>query len=77
MQPVSPYMTREEAAEYLRVQPRTVDKYVRRGDLTRYKRGHSVLLARDEVVTFVKIDEHVGERQPEKLIEGKRRSLAS
>lgn len=71
----SPFMTREEAAEYLRVQPRTVDKYVRRGDLTRLKRGHSVLLYRTEVAKLVEIDEAVGQGQPEHLIEGKRRSL--
>lgn len=36
----SPWMTREEAAEYLRVRPRTVDRMVRERKLARHRLAH-------------------------------------
>lgn len=37
---LGPWYTRDEAAEYLRVRPRTVDRMVREGKLTRYRFSH-------------------------------------
>lgn len=61
-------MTREEAADYLRIHPRSVDKLVLAGKLTRFHLGRSPRFRRVEVASLVEIDDQVGQRAPEQLI---------
>lgn len=51
----SPYMTRHEAAAFLRVGPHTVDNHARAGRLTRHKieGTHTVLFLRTQVEMLV------------------------
>lgn len=51
----SPWMTRQEVAAYLRVSPKTVDRYVREGKLTKHQVGDlsSPRLRRTEVEALV------------------------
>lgn len=51
----SPWMTRAEAAEYLRVGERSVDRYAAAGRLTKVRVGNtqSVRFARAEVVALI------------------------
>lgn len=49
----SPWMTTEEAAEYLRCKPQRVHELVSRGDLSRHKEGGRLLLDRAEVEALV------------------------
>lgn len=58
--PLSPWMSRQEVADYLRVHPNSVDKLARNGVLTRYRvEGMNQLLyKRDEVAGIVFEDEH-------------------
>jgi len=47
------YYRRQEAAELLCVCPKTLDKYIRRGDLTVHKLGRRVLISASDLVQFV------------------------
>lgn len=47
----SMYTTRE-AAVILGVQPRTVNQYIQRGQLTAEKRGRDLFISRDELMRF-------------------------
>ena len=51
----SPWLTKAEAAAYMRVEPRTIDRWVRAGRLTRHKvEGlQSVRFARGELDALV------------------------
>jgi excisionase family DNA binding protein len=55
-------MTRQEAADYLRVQPRTVDRMVRERKLTRFvlEHGQHPRFRRAEVASLIVLDDHVG-----------------
>lgn len=66
----SPYMTRQEAGDYLRINARGVDKLILAKKLTRFKRGQRVLVAREEVALLVTIDGEPGTHQPERLKKG-------
>lgn len=44
------WMTIEEVMAYLNIARSTVDLYVRRGDLKRFKRGKRTLFLREQVV---------------------------
>lgn len=56
------WITRQQAADALDVNPRTVDRYIRRGDLSAYagpvpdrspgQTGHGVRVWKDDVVNF-------------------------
>lgn len=76
--PNTPWMTREEAAEYLRFKPRTVDRLVREGKLTRFhtKHGGHPRFRRTEVYALIEIDDRVGDpsRAPQKAIDASLRS---
>lgn len=52
---MSDYMTKAEAAEYLRCSPATVDRWIRDGHLNRYKVGptQSVRLRSTEVKALI------------------------
>lgn len=55
----SPWMTRKEAADHLRVGVRTIDRYADRGDLVRHRvegRRQSVRFARAAVLALVAED---------------------
>lgn len=65
---VSPWLTREETAAYLRVGPRTVDRLARDGLLTRFHLRRSPRYRRAEVAALVELDDHVGERAPAQLL---------
>lgn len=58
--PVSPFMSRQEVADYLRIHPNSVDKLARLGLLTRHKITglDSLLYLRSEVRGIVVEDEH-------------------
>ena len=53
--PASPWLTKAEAAAYMRVEPRTIDRWVRAGRLTRHRvQGvQSVRFARAELDALV------------------------
>lgn len=51
---LSPYLTVEEAAEYLRCKRGRIDKLTSMGALRKYKEGGRVLLRRDELDAFVR-----------------------
>lgn len=55
----SPWLTRTETAQHLRVSPPTVDRWVREGRLTRYKLAgqQSVRFLRADVEALVTPDE--------------------
>jgi hypothetical protein len=57
--PLSPFMSRKEVADFLRIHPNSVDKLARDGVLTRHRiEGLDVLLyLRDEVKGIVVEDE--------------------
>lgn len=56
------WVTRQQAADALEVNPRTIDRYIRRGELSAYtgpvldrssrQGGHGVRVWRDDVVNF-------------------------
>lgn len=53
--PPSPWMTAREAAELLRCMPQRVHELVSRGELSRFKEGGRLLLARTEVENLVRL----------------------
>jgi excisionase family DNA binding protein len=55
MKPPSPYMTRAEAAEYLRCSMDTVDRMAVRQGWAVFKRQRSILLRRADVIRSVKL----------------------
>lgn len=75
----SPWMTREEAAEYLRIAPRTFDNYVRAGEITRFrlKSSDRPRYRRAEVVRLIEIDDKVGQRATPNLVKATEASLQS
>ena len=75
----SPWMTRQEAADYLRVEPRTLDRIVREGKLTRFRMTHgdSPRFRRAEVMRLIEIDDKVGQRGGPNLVQATQRSLQS
>jgi len=52
----SPYLTVQEAAEYLRCSRQAIDDLLRRGELSRRKRGRCVLVLRSEVESLVRAE---------------------
>ena len=51
-------MTRREAAEYLKVNPRTIDRRIKDGRLTKCTDGGTVALLREEVINLRKQARH-------------------
>jgi excisionase family DNA binding protein len=49
----TPYMTRNEAAAYLRVSVRTLDSRIKEGRVQAYRIGHSVLLLQKDLDEYV------------------------
>lgn len=49
----TPYITRKEAAAYLRVNPQTVDRRIKDGTLKHYRFGRSVLLTKQDLDDFL------------------------
>lgn len=43
------WATRDEAADYIRVSKKTIDRWITDGKLTRYNAGHGVRLDLDEL----------------------------
>lgn len=52
----SPWMTREEAAEYLRCSVPTIDRYARSGLLPKHRLGRAVLFKKEELDALVEPD---------------------
>lgn len=50
----SPWMTREEAANYLRVKPMTISTWGWQGQITPYKHGRNVRYKREEIESLFK-----------------------
>lgn len=47
------YLTKLEAAVYLRISPRTIDGLISRADLRAYRLGRKVLLKREDLDAFI------------------------
>ena len=52
----SPYLTRPEAASYLRIPVNTLDRWLAMGRLPRHRAFGRVFLRRDQVEGIVKVD---------------------
>jgi excisionase family DNA binding protein len=50
----TPYITRIEAAKYLCVNPRTVDRRIKEGVLKHYRFGRSVLLVKEDLDEYLR-----------------------
>jgi excisionase family DNA binding protein len=53
----TPLMTKAEAAAYMRVTPRTLDRWVKAGRLARYRVGSTTRFKRADLDALVKPDE--------------------
>lgn len=49
----TPFISRHEAAEYLRTSTRTVDRRIKDGSLKHYRFGRAVLLRREDLDSYL------------------------
>ncbi len=53
------WLTIQEAADYIRVKPTTIRKYMRNGKLVSYRQGNIVRLKRSDLDSFLAPDKKV------------------
>lgn len=61
----SPWLTKAEAAAYMRVVPRTIDRWVESGRITRYRVGTQVRFKRAELEQLPHADAPEAQDKPQ------------